>query len=510
MATRTVMPSGGDYTMMSTWEAALSATLTEPENVEGDDFDLTDTLAISGVTTSAANYIGVRSASGARHDGRSRTVSGKGFRLKRTAGAGTTLAIAVNHVRIDGIEIEAQSTSSAIQMSGSFAAGANDVRIENCIIHDVNTGTGYTLNASIANLNLTLRNNVIYGYQRTWDTRSAASVLSENNTCWRHAAQLGLVSDSELTCKNTYSGHAGAASEDFWTGGAAANGNNNASSDTSQATDYTAGISSVAGSAVFVSVTPGAEDFTLKSGANALVDAGATLATVTEDIIGTSRPQGSSYDIGAFERIVASGVTVDCTPAGASATGAPSQIISATVLDCTPGQADATGVQAELLEAVVIFGSPGNASATGVSALIVSEGEPEPEPPLTAPPGGGRGSRTSRAAVVIVEYGGKEYRVPLSKLDAFLAARKKEVKVEAKKVSKQAVIETIPEPPKVRIKTIPAPTEQMLEPLLLQKVIDTNRVMHDIWLGTIGRQITENAKRRKRTADEDELLLLLL
>lgn len=513
MATRTVKPSGGDYTTLTSWEAALPATLTEPEIVECDDFDLTDTLAISGVTTSAANYLEVRSASGARHDGRSRTVSGTGFRLKRTTAAGTTLAISANHVRITGIEIEAQSTSSAIQMTGSFASGANDVRIENCVIHDVNTGSGYTINASVANLNLTLRNNVIYGYQRTWDTRNAASALSENNTCWRHAAQLGLVSDSELVCKNTYSGHTGAASEDFWTGSTPPSGNNNASSDTSQATDYTAGVSSVAGSAVFVSVTAGAEDFTLKSGTNALVEAGATLGTVATDIIGTSRPQGSAYDIGAFERIVASGTTVDCTPAIASATGITAQIIQATVLDCTPGVAGAPGVQAQIIEGVVIFCTPGNASAGGISALIESEGEPEPEPeppPISSPPGGGRGSRSSRAALVVVEYDGKEYRVPLSKLDAFLDARKQEAKAEAKKVTEQATVEIIPAPPKVELKELPAPTAQMPAPLVQQKIIDTNRIMNDIWTGTIGRKVTENAKRRKRTADEDELLLLLL
>lgn len=310
MATKTIKSAGGDYTSLSAWEAALPATTSAVEAAECYNFDLSDVLGISGITTSAANYIRIYTPTGERHDGRSRTVSGTGFRLISASTPATVLSAQVNHLRLEGLEIEGTgaATNCLSYVFGTFAAGANDHRIDQCIIHDVVTGTGYTINASVANLVLTVRNTVAYGSQRTWDTRNAAAVTSENNTFWRHAAQLGLVSDSELVCKNTYSGHTGAVAEDFWTGSTPPTGNNNASSDTSQATDYTAGVSSVAGSAVFVSVTSGAEDFTLKSGTNALVDAGATL-TSTVDLIGTTRPQGSSYDIGAVERASSSAVT---------------------------------------------------------------------------------------------------------------------------------------------------------------------------------------------------------
>jgi hypothetical protein len=48
-------------------------------------------------------------------------------------------------------------------------------------------------------------------------------------------------------------------------------------------------------------VNPGAFDFHLKLGANA-VDAGATLATVPLDHEGLSRPAGTTHDVGAYER----------------------------------------------------------------------------------------------------------------------------------------------------------------------------------------------------------------
>jgi len=289
---------------MSTYEAALPATLTEQETLECYDFSCSDSVGFSGITTSATNYIRIYTPAGQGHNGTSRAVSGSGFRLTGTDGTGV-FRNGVNHIRLEGLEIEATSTGKAMALS-SVSAGS-DVRVDKCIIHDGLTGTGYTVTATGTNLALTWRNNIVYGSQRSWDTRGATSVTSENNIFWRHAAQLGLVSTAELTCKNTYSGHTGAAAEDFWTGGAAPSGNNNASSDTSQATDYTSGVSSVAGSSVFTSVTAGSENFTLVAGTNALVDAGETLGSVTDDIIGTARPQGSVYDIGAFERIAAGG-----------------------------------------------------------------------------------------------------------------------------------------------------------------------------------------------------------
>lgn len=317
MTISTIKSSGGDYTTLTAWESAQLAVLLAPAEAECYNFDLDDTLSISGITTSASNYVRIYTPSAERHDGRSRTVSGTGFRLKRTAAGGVTLSIAVNHSQIEGIEIEgASSTTAAVTYQfGTFAAGANVHLLDKCIIHDTLTGTGYTLNISMSNLVATIRNTIIYGYQRSWDTRNSATVTSENNTLWRHAAQLGAVSDTELSCKNTYSGHTGAAAEDFYTGAASPTGNNNISSDASQAVDYTAGVSNIAGSAVFTSITPSSEDFRLLTGTNALVEAGATLGSVTTDIIGTARPQGTSYDVGAFERLV-SGTSYSYTGSG--------------------------------------------------------------------------------------------------------------------------------------------------------------------------------------------------
>lgn len=305
MANKIIAPTGGDYTTLSAWEAALPATAAAVESAECANFALADNVAISGTVTSTAFYIRIFTQLANRHDGRSRAVSGTGFRISDSTGGGTIRHGTNSHVRYEGLEIEETGASNAFQAVNTMVAGS-DIRVEKCIIHDTVTGTGCTIQVTASNLNLTFRNNVVYGSQRTWDTRGATSALAENNTFWQHADQLGLVSGSELTARNNYCGKASGTSESYWSGGAPT-GNNNVSSDTTATARFTSSINSVAGSAVFTSLTAGAEDFRLKPGTNTLVDAGATLGTVTDDLIGTARPQGVSYDIGAFERISAGG-----------------------------------------------------------------------------------------------------------------------------------------------------------------------------------------------------------
>lgn len=375
MTIKTLKASGGDYSSMSAWEAAQPATLSAPSELECYNFALSDNVAISGITTSAANYLRIYTPLTERHDGRARAISGTGFRISDSTSSGT-IRVAADHVRFEGLEIEQTGTNTGLSVQAvqfvAFSAGS-DVRVEKCIVHTAHTGTQYSITAATTNLNLIWRNNVAYGSSRMWDTRNAASVLCENSTFWRHQPELGLVSSSEATIKNTYCGHAGAASDDFWSGGTPS-GNNNASSDTSAVTRFPTGsVNSVAGSAVFVSVTAGSEDFTLKSGTNALVEAGATLGSVTDDIIGTTRPQGGNYDIGAFERISAGG-SITGTLAqieGAETLGASgSVLISGTLASIEAG--DTMMGSGSVLISGSLARAEGSDSLSGTGSVLIS------------------------------------------------------------------------------------------------------------------------------------------
>jgi len=317
MATKYLVTSGADnvstFASITDWLNSFPTTMTALEALEvpNASFDITAELVgsmpgiLNAKVTTSAFYPYIYAAPANGHGGRPRALSGSGARFVAT-GSTNAWTTTLKFFRMDGIELYQSGTGHALDLLNTVPAGS-DIRFTNCLIHDIATGSGYTVYATGTNLNLDLTGSIIYGYQRTIDSRGATSITGVNVLAWRHNAELGLVSDSELNLKNSYSGHAGAASEDYWSGGAPT-GNNNASSDTTATARYTSSINSIAGSAVFVSVTPGAEDFNLLAGTNALVDAGVTVSGRTADARGTTIPQGAAPDIGALERI-ASDVT---------------------------------------------------------------------------------------------------------------------------------------------------------------------------------------------------------
>jgi len=306
MATKRIAASGGDYTTLSAWYGSLPATLTEPEIAELESFDLVDSLDMAGKTTSAANYIEIRAAAGHKHNG----VFGSGARIR--CGSSATISPILcsgRHVRIKDIEIymdKSGATFGAMSIAG--AVSGSDVRWENLLVRSVATGTVYCLAASTANLNITIKNCIVYSPCRSFDVRDAASGAIYNSVFYRTAAQIGVLAGSATEIKNCYSGASASGANDFWTG-ATPTGGNNASSDTT-ASFGTGNITSLAATSAFVA--PGSLDFSISTGSS-LKNAGATVASVTTDIAGASRPQGAAYDIGAFEFSESAGASATIT-----------------------------------------------------------------------------------------------------------------------------------------------------------------------------------------------------
>lgn len=312
MATKRIAASGGDYTTLSAWYASLPGTLTEPEIAELESFDLVEQLTFSSKNTTAANYIEIRAATGHGHNG----VVGAGARVR--CGSSPTLPtiyMTATHFRFTGIEIvmdKSGGTQEAFVLIN--ASPESDVQVTGCIIRSVCTDTGVpavNLGAGVSKF----RNNIVISSCRSIDTRAATSCELSNNVFWRTANAIGCLADNNTTTRNCYSGASTGSSQCFYTatGGV---GSYNASSDTTAGTLYATGsVNSVAGTAAFTA--PGSNNFTLLAG-SPLIDAGTTLAAVTTDIAGTSRPQNSVYDIGAFEKVAASGAsgTAAVTEAG--------------------------------------------------------------------------------------------------------------------------------------------------------------------------------------------------
>jgi hypothetical protein len=329
--THVIAASGGDYTSLSAWQTAQVRNLVTADQIavaEVRDFGLAENLNLTGWTTDATRYVKIVCPVAYRHSLRPRSVSGSGFRMG-------TLVISGGHVYLEGLELFRSDGAGAALEFGSPTL----VDVDSCLIHDTRTGSVYAVEGSPASLTLRMRNTVVYGASRSIDTRTMAAATIHNCVFWRTADQLGVVCDTELTCKNTYSGKSTGTAEDFWTGAAAPAGNNNVSSDSTATIDYPTGsLTSIAGSAVFASVTAGAEDFRLKAGTNALVGAGEDLsASFTTDAQGDTR--NAPWDIGADQyaapaSTLSGNVTLDAiAPAGTIADAGPTSLSGDVTLD---------------------------------------------------------------------------------------------------------------------------------------------------------------------------------
>lgn len=165
--TKTVKPSGGDYTSLSAWEAGQQADLTVADQIQvAECYAMSDTTAITidGWTTSATQYIQVTVPSTERHAGIYTTSK---YRLEQSP-AFAIIDIFEDHVRIDGVQtkmtasaagtfgaIFSRSTTSTVfvsaticrgVLSGSalgFGIGANrgTMKVKNCLAYDFINGT---------------------------------------------------------------------------------------------------------------------------------------------------------------------------------------------------------------------------------------------------------------------------------------------------------------------------------------------------------------------------------
>lgn len=116
--------------------------------------------------------------------------------------------------------------------------------------------------------------------------------------------------------------------------------------------------------------------------------------------------------------------------------------------------------------------------------------------------GPGRGSSRTHRQTVVVEYDGKEYRVPIENLGSFLDARKESVKLAPVKIYKKKHGKRISvENSSPVVKLVSVPKEYVAE---CRKQIDrTNEILEHIWRGLIQRGLN-------LIADEEDALLFLI
>ena len=318
--TRIVDPGEGGgyhYSTLDAWEDALGGTTTghlvnddmiaiaQCRDSSGVTPDVT-AVDILGWTTDATRYIAVIGID-FPSDG---IFDATKYHLAVTDA--TALGVTEEYVRIRNIQVSVTSASgTAIGLRVNAGVATTDILFDSCIIKGTcsGSGSGYGILVGDADAIVTVTNCVAYGFISGSDTgfygilSSASTAMNVYNctvyNCYRgigrsagtvtatNCAVFNCTDDFYGTITMTY-----CASDDDHTGDSATNVTITQQGDP---VDYAALVTNAAGG-----------DFSVTDVNSELYDAGTPdLFTEDDDIIGTARPQGDHWDIGAFELVAA-------------------------------------------------------------------------------------------------------------------------------------------------------------------------------------------------------------
>ena len=317
--TKTIKPSGGDYTSLSAWEAGRNANLITSGNIEvAECYAMSDTTAvvIDGWTTDAADYIKIYTPTSERHVGVWNTSK---YRLEVTGLVGSAAIInKESFVRIDGLQVSASQSSSSADVISTWSVDADNCELQfsNNILKGVSNtfGSGVYAYTGAHTGKVKIWNNIIYDLTTATGfgiycsfNASSANFYVYNNTVKN--CGYGIYNQNATTpakAYNTLISGCTTAGSGTWVAGTGYNATNNAS----MAYTVTGGATADRTSQTFSFV--GASDFHLTSGDAGARDYGIDLSADANLAFSTdidAQTRSGSWDIGADEYI-ATGVII--------------------------------------------------------------------------------------------------------------------------------------------------------------------------------------------------------
>tara|TARA_Y100000592_G_scaffold100649_1_gene181730 strand:+ start:6789 stop:8276 length:1488 start_codon:yes stop_codon:yes gene_type:complete len=321
---KTIKPAGdGDFTSLSAWEDYADGQASAAQWAEcysGGNIGVC-TLQNWSATPNANDYPKIYASSSSGHSG---SVS-SGAYLNATGGIG--IKSYIEYVRIEGLRIEGGSNSDVLvdfQASGT----SRGCRVEKCLLHgtylngiNIGQSSGGIVTSSYATNNIIILDGSINvtpkGIQAfSTATGGSTTVYIYNNSIYvsnpgsfasygtRHyntsGSNLYITVENNIAIGGTYFD---AYTEASFNSGSRSFNNNISSDGTSTAFGGLNNLTNRTGAQIFNA--PDSNDFSL-SVSSAAINAGKTIDYITTDILGTSRPQSTAYDIGAIEKAAAS------------------------------------------------------------------------------------------------------------------------------------------------------------------------------------------------------------
>jgi hypothetical protein len=165
---RTIMPSGGNYTSLSAWEAAQQRDLPANNKIAVGEIDGTwasadtTTVTVDGWTTDATRYIEVRAVGTARH-------AGKWDATKYRITATVPFSVVENYVRVSGLQLETSDAATG-DIITSMSAETCEVILDGLLMKGAGASTsirGFRTNSTGGTQVHKISNSVVFNLSGT-------------------------------------------------------------------------------------------------------------------------------------------------------------------------------------------------------------------------------------------------------------------------------------------------------------------------------------------------------